>query len=55
MKIQPNTSGGLNDHINRRISHSGSKAQYNTRGILEIMISRILVFMWSLEALTSLA
>ena len=37
---------GPKGHINIRISHSGSKAQYE--GIPEIMVCRILVFMWSL-------
>ena len=34
---------GPKDHINVRILHSGSKAQY--KGIPEIMVSRILMFM----------
>ena len=41
--------GGPKDHINIRISHSGSRAQ--DRGIPEIMVGRILMFMWSFGVL----
>ena len=44
-------SRGPKDHINIRISRSGSQAQY--KGIPEIMVGRILMFMWSFGALDS--
>ena len=40
---------GPKDHINIRISHSGSTA--NISGIQKMMFRRILMFMWSLGAL----
>ena len=40
--------GGPKDHVNMRISHSGSRAY--TRGRAEIMVGRILVFMCSFGA-----
>ena len=48
---QPMASArGPTGHIDGRISHSGSKAQY-IREIPEIVFGRILVFMWSFGAL----
>ena len=40
---------GPRDHINIRISHSGSKAQF--KGIPETLFWRILMFIWSFGAL----
>ena len=42
--------GGPTDHIHIRISHSGSQAQQK-RGIPEILLCRILMFIWSYWAL----
>ena len=43
--------GGPEDHINTRISHSGSRAQ--SKGMPEIMVCRILMFMWSVGSLNT--
>ena len=42
---------GLNNYINRRISHSGSRDQYDLKEIPEIVFCRILMLMWSFGAL----
>ena len=43
---ETNSIRGQKDHINIRISHSGSKAK-DKRGIPETLFGRILMVMWS--------